>query len=180
MQNNSRNKASKRGGYGAGSKNSRTISKLFDEFRDQRAHGDATGMSENLILARVERKLGNGRLEIRYAVQTKDTIVDRDGTVLEDKQGYIIETGQAVIRGSFRGKAKRAVWIEVNSVVLVEDSGLGIKEVVGVLSRDQLKDVAKEIFVHPQILSDQKDRVDEGEAIEFDRSSLSDTEIDNI
>ena len=182
MQNNSRKKASKRGGYGAGTKNTRAIAGVFDDLRSTR-DGD---LAPNVYVGRVERKLGNGRVEVRYAVKKKEIIEDRDGTVLEEKDSYQLQNGQAIIRGTFRGRGKRSVWIEVNSPVLIEDSGLGIMEIKALLTREQLKDLSNEIFIHSAILSDQGTNENKDDAIEFDANAtdedekLSDKDIDNI
>lgn len=185
MQNNSRNKASKHGRGGAGVKNQRAISGVFDSLHTQERVGLDVELAQNIYVGRVERKLGNGRVEVRYSVKRRDVITDRDGEVLEDKDSYEIKSGQAIIRGTFRGRSKRAVWIEVNSPVLIEDSGLGIMEIKALLTREQLKDLSKEIYVHPQILSDQGATTEHGDEIEFanesdDEGKLSDNDIDNI
>ena len=185
MQNNSRNKASKRGRGGAGVKNQRAIAGIMDGLRSQERSGLDVELADNIYVGRVDRKLGNGRVEVRYAIKKRDIIQDKDGTVLEDKDSYQLQTGQAIIRGTFRGRSKRAVWIEVNSPVLIEDSGLGIMEIKALLTRDQLKDLAKEIYIHPTILSEQGGSADEGDVIEFaedadDDGKLSDKDIDNI
>lgn len=176
MQNNSRNKASKRGRGGAAVKNGRAISEFVDTVRSQE------NTTSNIYVGRVDRKLGNGRVEVRYAVKKRE-VIEAYGEVLQDKETYELKTGQAIIRGSFRGRSKRSVWIEVNSPVLIEDSGLGIMEIKALLTRDQLKDIAKETYVHPQILSDQGASAPEGDAFEFGNESeeeASDTDIDNI
>lgn len=185
MQNNSRNKASKRGRGGAGAKNQRAISNVFSELHTQEKCGLDVELAQNIYVGRVDRKLGNGRVEVRYAIKKREVIEDKDGTVLQDKDSYQLQTGQAIIRGTFRGRSKRAVWIEVNSPVLIEDSGLGIMEIKALLTRDQLKDLAKEIYIHPTILSDQGASAEEGDAIEFandadEDEKLSDKDIDNI
>lgn len=182
MQNNSRNKASKRGRGGAGVKNQRAIAGIMDGLRSQERSGLDVELADNIYVGRVDRKLGNGRVEVRYAIKKRDIIQDKDGTVLEDKDSYQLQTGQAIIRGTFRGRSKRAVWIEVNSPVLIEDSGLGIMEIKALLTRDQLKDLAKEIYIHPTILSEQGGSADEGDVIEFaeDAGEISDKDIDNI
>jgi hypothetical protein len=184
MQNNSRNKASKHGRGGAGVKNQRAISGVFNDLRSQDRTGSDVELAENIYVGRVDRKLGNGRVEVRYAIKKRDVIEDRDGEVLEDKNSYELKLGQAIIRGTFRGRSKRAVWIEVNSPVLIEDSGLGIMEIKALLTRDQLKDLAKETFIHPTIMSDQGASTEGDDAIEFSNEAeeepISDKDIDNI
>jgi hypothetical protein len=157
MQNNSRNKASKRGGgkQGIASKNTRAITEIFREINFQSEAGLETELPENIHVGRVIRKLGNGRVEVNYSVRKQDTIEDNEGNVLEEVATCHIQQGQAIIRGSFRGKAKRSVWIEVNSIVVIEDSGLGIMEIKALMTREQLKDLSEEMKIHPQILSDQ-------------------------
>ena len=183
MQNNSRNKASKRGRGGAGVKNQRAITEVLDVLHSQEKSGDDVELSDNIYVARVDRKLGNGRVEVRYAVKKRDIIKDNDGCVLEDKDTYQLQVGQAIIRGTFRGRSKRAVWIEVNSPVLVEDSGLGIMEIKALLTREQLMELSKEIYVHPQIMSDQGTSVETEDVIHFEteeETKISDRDIDNI
>jgi hypothetical protein len=185
MQNNSRNKASKRGRGGAGVKNQRAIAGVFDSLHSQQRSGLDVDLAANIYVGRVDRKLGNGRVEVRYAIKKRDVIQDKSGEVLEDKDSYQLQTGQAIIRGTFRGRSKRAVWIEVNSPVLIEDSGLGIMEIKALLTRDELKDLAKKVYIHPTILADQGGSAEDGDAIEFadeseDEGKLSDKDIDNI
>lgn len=182
MQNNSRNKASKRGRGGAGVKNQRAIASIFSGLHSQEKNGLDVELSENIYVGRVDRKLGNGRVEVRYAIKKREVIEDADGVILEDKDSYQLQTGQAIIRGTFRGRSKRAVWIEVNSPVLIEDSGLGIMEIKALLTRDQMKDLAKEIYIHPTIMSDQGASGENEDVIEFahDADELSDKDIANI
>jgi hypothetical protein len=83
--------------------------------------------------------MGNGRVEAFY--------VDADKKP---------QTVQAVIRGSFRGKGKRSVWIEDNAIVIIADSGIGGSaefEVVAVLSPEQLRDLRKETEIDPRVIA---------------------------
>ncbi len=184
MQNNSRNKASKRGGgkQGASSKNTRAINGVFDDLHLQQRIGLESELPANIYIGRVDKKLGNGRVEVRYFEKERQIIEDKDGSIIDERIVYPIKTGQAIIRGSFRGKAKRAVWIDINSIVMIEDSGLGIMEVKALLTRDQLKDLSEDIYIHPQILSDDGTGAND-DGIEFEREDnqkLSDGDIDNI
>lgn len=187
MQNNSRNKASKCGGgkQGVANKNTRAITEIFKEINFQTQAGLNSELPENIYVGRVARKLGNGRVEVSYSVQKREEIVDNDGTVLEDKIKCIIQQGQVKIPGKFRGRSKRSVWIEVNSIVIIEDSGLGIMEIKALLTRDQLKDLSAEMNIHPQVLADQLGGADQEElGIEFETEEstkhLSSKEIDDI
>ena len=186
MQNNSRNKASKRGSgkQGVLNKNTRAINEIVKEINFKSQAGIETELPENIYIGRVVRKLGNGRVEVSYSVQKRESIEDDEGTVLEDKVKCIIQQGQVKIPGKFRGKSKRSVWIEANSIVIIEDSGLGIMEIKALMTRDQLKDLSKEMNIHSQILSDQLGDVNEEIGIEFESEEtdkkILDKEIDNI
>jgi hypothetical protein len=63
---------------------------------------------------------------------------------------------QAVIRGSFRGKSRKSVWIDLGSIVMIVKSGLAGSaefEIMGVLSQDDIDDVRKTIELDPRILA---------------------------
>ena len=63
---------------------------------------------------------------------------------------------QAVIRGSFRGRGKRSVWIDIGSIVVLADVGLAGSaefEIVAVLSSSQIHDIKKEMTIDPRILA---------------------------
>jgi hypothetical protein len=173
MQNNSRNKASKRGRGGAAVKNTRAISGFMEKIRSH-------DIAENVHVGRVVKKLGNGQVEVLYSVKKRDIIKDNDGEVLEDKDNYELRTVQAKIRGTFRGRSKRSVWIEPNSPVLIEDSGLGIIEITALLTREQLKDMKKEMFIHPEILKEQGGTGEGDHAVEFANDTDEDSSDQNI
>jgi hypothetical protein len=88
--------------------------------------------------------MGDGRMEVFYARKSGKTDETR-GTV-----------AQAVIRGSFRGRGKRSVWIDVGTFVAVAETGLGgsvALEIVGVFSPDEMRDISKEFEIDPRVLA---------------------------
>ena len=130
-QKNSGNKKSK-SKMGVSGKNSRFIQSIVE---DARADG---GKVDEIHIARVIRTMGNGRVEIFY---------------VQDERGII---GQSVIRGSFRGKAKRAVWIEKGSIVAVADVGIGgsaALEIVAVFEADQIQEIRSVMEIDPRIFA---------------------------
>jgi hypothetical protein len=82
-----------------------------------------------------------------YKRKTKASI---DSTREDD---YNPITDHALIRGSFRGKGKHSVWIDSGSIVAVADTGVGLYEIMAVLTRDELKEISKQTFIHPHILT---------------------------
>jgi hypothetical protein len=110
--------------------------KFIKEFIDELCGDNNT---EDIHIARVLNKNGNGRIDAFFVdSKTNPTIV------------------QAVIRGSFSGKAKRSVWIDKNSIVIIADSGLsGSAEysVMAVLGSEQIHEIRKHMKIDPRVLS---------------------------
>ena len=129
------------------------------------------------------RKLGNGRVEVFYVAKEKEKTFDHEGNEIE-KDVYKSYEKQATIKGSFRGRGKHSVWIDVGTAVAVADAGLGHLMIMAVLTRDQLQDIAKTSYVDERILKEGLDGKDqEGDAIVFDDKAsdgLSDGDIANI
>lgn len=131
LQKNSGNKRSKKES-GVASKNRRFIQNFVDDIRKD-------GSVSDIYICRVLKKMGNGRVEIFY--------------VDEDKKPKIV---QSIIRGSFRGKGKHAVWIETGSVVVVSHSDLSGSaeyEIMAVLTTEQLHEIRKEMEIDPRIFA---------------------------
>jgi hypothetical protein len=135
-QKNSGTKAAKRES-GASSKNRRFINNLFDDLKTE-------GSVEHVHIARVLRKMGDGRMEVFY-------------TEKANKAGEMRgKVAQAVIRGSFRGRGKHSVWIDVGSFVAIVETGVAgssALEISGVISPDQMRELAKEVTIDPRILA---------------------------
>ncbi len=130
-QKNSGNKSVKRES-GVVSKNRKFIQCFLEDVREE------TNLSD-VFVARIIKKMGNGRLQAFY---------------VDDKQRpHIVQT---IIRGSFRGKGKRSVWIDENSVVILADSGISGSaefEIMAVLSGDEVRDLRKLKEVDPRIIA---------------------------
>ena len=133
-QKNSGNRGAKKES-GVSAKNRKVKTQLLDDLRSNRG-------SNEVHIARVLRRFGNGRMEVFYVKPT-----GKSG----ETRGCV---GQAIIPGSFRGRGKRSVWIDVNSFVAVAESGLGGSvdmEIVAVFSPDEMRDVAREFNVDPRV-----------------------------
>ena len=129
-QKNSGAKASKRVS-GVEAKNSRFIQAYLGDLHRE-------GKADDVYVARVIGRLGNGRMDVFYL----------------DKHGSPKAT-QAVIRGSFRGKGKRSVWIEVGSIVMIADSGIAGSaefEIMAIMDQNDLNSLRRETTIDPRIL----------------------------
>lgn len=109
--------------------------KFFETFMAE-ARKDS-GM-EAVYVARVLRKLGNGRLEV-FFMDTKDRP----------------KTEHALIRGSFRGRGKHGAWIDINSIVIISETGVGSAKymVVSVLDPDQIRMLRKDVELDSRIFA---------------------------
>lgn len=167
-QKNTGNKGAKRE-TGVSMKNKRFIASFLDDIRKD-------GNVADVYVSRIMRKMGNGRVEVFYVDEKKQP-----------------RTVQAVIRGSFRGRGKRSVWIDDNAIVMVADSGINGSaefEVVAVLSPEQLRDLRKETEIDPRVIafgvvdtavlmSDKP--IDAEDAFEFDTAEAEEEiDIDDI
>lgn len=159
---------------GVSAKNRRVKSQLLNDLRA----GDG---SADVHIARVLRRFGNGRMEVFYVKPT-----GKSG----DMRGHV---GQAIISGSFRGKGKRSVWIDVNSFVAVAESGLGGSvslEIVAVFSPDEMRNIAKEFNVDHRVLAiehtdasqllSSKMTIDNNTGYEFEALSEDALDVDDI
>lgn len=134
MQKNSGNKGAKRRtDIGAGAKNKKEVLKIFDFIKDQ--GDDDPIMKAGTYIAKVIRKLGNGQVFVFFVDETEKPIETR-----------------AIIRGSFRGRGKRDVWIDVGSIVVVEEN-INVYEVIALISRDQIKTLSEIMFIDDRIYS---------------------------
>ena len=148
MQKNSGNKGAKRrNDIGAGAKNKKEVLKVFDFVKDQ--GDDEPIMKVGTYIAKVIRKLGNGQLLVFFI----------------DEAERPIET-RAIIRGSFRGRGKRDVWIDIGSIVVVEEN-INVYEIIALLNREQVKSLSEHIYIDDRIYStdevDDMFEVNEGE-----------------
>lgn len=137
---------------------------------------------EDVYLGRVVRKLGNGRVEVFYVAKEIEKTFDHEGNDIV-KESYKSYEKQATIKGSFRGKGKHSVWIDVGTPVVLLDSGLNLFTIIAVLSREQLQDISKEVYLDPRVLNGIVETSENPEdTVEFEEETknLSDGDIDNI
>lgn len=176
-QKNSGNKGRKRES-GVSKRHNLLISNLMSDLKNE-------GKADGIYIGRVLRKLGNGRVEVFYVAKEIQQTFDKMGNEIE-KEVPVSHEGQAIIKGSFRGRGKHSVWIDLGGIVIVSDTGLGILEIVGVLTQDQLNEIAKVSFIDERIMKPMVtgDSETNDALIEFGNESedekLSDNDINNI
>lgn len=158
---------------GVSVKNKQFINDLLSDLRKNEDVND-------VYIGRVTRKLGNGRLEVFYVAKEKEIQVDEEGNDIE-KIVYRPYEKQSIIKGSFRGKGKHSVWIDIGSAVAVSDNGVGQLMIMAVLTREQVNDIAKNTYVDERVLNGITDDSEANHGtIEFADSDISDGDIANI
>lgn len=144
------------------SSKARNNREFVDDLLDDYMNEEKT---DGVYVGRVLRRMGSGRMEVFY----------------KDEKGHDV---QRIIpmRGGLRGKGKKSVWVDVGSLVMLAETGLGgaTHEIVAVFSdaqRARLKNVKKD--------SDERLFLKDGADLEKDESAFEFTEeeevdVDNI
>ena len=166
------------------------IDDLLDDYRK----GEKT---DGVFVARVLRRMGNGRMEIFFIKEVEDS--DDEETLAADhplllptvkpKKAPKIrkEPTQQIVpmRGGLRGKAKKTVWVDIDSLVMVADTGLGgtTHEIIAVFSADQVAryrkfvpDADERLFLK----NGNTETPDGGEGYVFEKDDDGDVDIDDI
>lgn len=113
------------------------IDDLLDDYRK----GEDT---KGVYVGRILRRMGNGRMEVLYF----RTVVDEDAEEGLAQEGAPptkktrTEMVQQIMPmcGGLRGKAKKTVWVDLDSLVMCAETGLGGKthEIVAVFTPEQV------------------------------------------
>jgi hypothetical protein len=115
---------------------------FIDDLLDDLRKGETV---DDVYVGRVTRRMGCGRMEVFYVKQVADT-VDEESLAFEapvKKAPKIrnVDVQQIIpMRGGLRGKAKKTVWVDIDSLVMIAETGLSgtTHEIVAVFSVDQV------------------------------------------
>lgn len=158
-------------------KNKQFVNDLISDIRNNEDISD-------IHIGVVTRQLGYNRVEVFYVAKEKEIQVDEEGNDVE-KIVYNSYEKQALIKGSFRGKGKRSVWIGKDSAVVVAyDRDVDILTIMAVLSREQLNEIKKYTHIDERVFNRITDNPEGNSGgIEFKEDSdsdLSDKDISKI
>lgn len=117
---------------------------FIDDLLDDYRKGEKT---DGVFVGRVTRRMGSGRMEVFYIKETIDK--DDEETLAMDlapapKKAPKVrkEATQMIIpmRGGLRGKAKKTVWVDIDSLVMFAETGLAgtTHEIIAVFSPEQV------------------------------------------
>jgi len=140
----------------------RKARKLFDNILADVKDGD---LPESLHIGKVQKKLGQGRMEVDYIHEER------------------LHTVKALVRGSLSGRGKKDAFVDVGSIVVVVETGMDVgvtHEIMGVLNPQQVKDLGKEMDLDPRLFQSE---TGDGQAdgIEFETvTEIPEIDIDNV
>ncbi len=115
---------------------------FIDDLLDDYRKGEKT---DGVYVGRVTRRMGQGRMEVFY-IQDVIEKVDEESLAFDApvKKAPKVrkEAVQQIIpmRGGLRGKAKKTVWVDIDSLVMLAETGLSgtTHEIVAVFSPEQV------------------------------------------
>ena len=152
-----------RNSEGAKAKHNRCfIDDLLDDIKNDEQLSD-------IQIARVTKRMGSGRMEVFYLKESENE------TKLTTPVQQIIP-----MRGGLRGKGKKSVWVDIDSLVMIAETGLAgtTHEIVAVFSQEQVARLRK---LKPDMDERMFLKTDSGGAeagFEFDESA--EVDVDNI
>ncbi len=110
---------------------------FIDDLLDDSRTGEKT---DGVYVGRILRRMGCGRMEVFYLETKTDAI-----------EGVRDQAVQRIMpmRGGLRGKAKKTVWVDIDSLVMIAETGLAgtTHEIIAVFSPEQVARYRK-LFPH--------------------------------
>jgi hypothetical protein len=125
---------------------------FIDDLLDDYRRGEVI---KDVSVGRVMRRMGCGRMEVFY-IGTVEEAHDEEELafgVPGSKKAPRVRTMDVTqiipMRGGLRGKAKKTVWVDIDSLVMIAETGLSgtTHEIVAVFSADQVERYRK-LFPH--------------------------------
>jgi hypothetical protein len=126
---------------------------FIDDLLDDYKKNEKT---DGVYVGRILRRMGCGRMEVFYLMPKRADGVESDR--MEPIQQIM------PMRGGLRGKAKKTVWVDVDSLVMLAETGLGgtTHEIIAVFSPEQVERYRK-LFPHADERLFLKNGLTEGE-----------------
>ncbi len=161
---------------------------LIDDLLEDIRNGEN---ATDVHMARVTKRMGCGRMEVFYLEEVIEDKKKDDWLTGEKSTSRKVEQRvvQQIIpmRGGLRGKGKRSVWVDLDSLVMIADTGLAgtTHEIVAVFSPEQ---VAKLRRLKPDMderyflkgTTDSTSNQDAGFEFEEAEKEDEDIDVDNI
>lgn len=145
------------------------IDDLLDDYRKNEK-------TDGVFVGRVTRRLGSGRMEVFYMAKRP---ADED-----EPERWEAITRIMPMRGGLRGKAKKTVWVDIDSLVMLAETGLAgtTHEIIAVFSAEQVAKYRKQ-FPHAdeRLFLKSGGEVEEAQGIIFEtEEDGAEIDVDNI
>jgi hypothetical protein len=115
---------------------------FIDDLLDDYRKGEKT---DGVFVGRILRRMGCGRMEVFYIREVMEKVSEESlamDTPVKKAPKVRKEDVQQIIpmRGGLRGKAKKTVWVDIDSLVMIAETGLSgtTHEIVAVFSPEQV------------------------------------------
>ena len=162
---------------------------FIDDLLDDLRKGENV---DDVHVGRVLRRMGCGRMEVFYIKKVEEKVdeetlaFDIAPPVKKPPTIRNVDVQQIIpMRGGLRGKAKKTVWVDIDSLVMIAETGLSgtTHEIVAVFSPEQVAryrklkpDADDRLFLKggPESGDAQKD------AIIFEEDAVAEVDVDDI
>jgi len=159
------------------------VDDLLDDYRK----GEDT---KGVYVGRVLRRMGNGRMEVLY-FQTVEDKDDEESLAMDEpikrKTPKIrTEMVQRIMpmAGGLRGKAKKTVWVDIDSLVMLAETGLSgtTHEIIAVFTPEHVARYRKVVPNADERLFLKNGNTDEADAegVTFDDTAGDEVDVDDI
>jgi hypothetical protein len=112
---------------------------LVDDLLEDIKNGEDV---RDVHVARVTKRMGCGRMEVFYLEEVIDDKKKDDWLAGDTTKKVECRVVQQIVpmRGGLRGKGKRTVWVDLDSLVMIAETGLAgtTHEIVAVFSSEQV------------------------------------------
>jgi hypothetical protein len=155
---------SQRNSEGAKERNNR---EFVDDLLDDYAKGENT---DGVYVGRIVKRMGQGRMEVFY---------------MKPAMGGRLEPTQAImpLRGGLRGKGKKSVWVDTDSLVMIAETGLAgtTHEIVAVFTEKHVA-IYKSVMPNadPRLFLKTRVADDTAEDGMFEREEEAEVDVDAI
>lgn len=161
---------------------------LVDDLLDDIRNGENV---HDVHVARVTKRMGCGRMEVFYleeVIEEKkkdDWLTGEKSTTRKVEQRVVQQI--VPMRGGLRGKGKRTVWVDLDSLVMIAETGLAgtTHEIVAVFSPEQVAklrrlkpDMDERYFLKGS--AEVSSKQDGGFEFEEEQKEDEDIDVDNI
>lgn len=136
---------------------------------------------DGVFVGRVTRRMGSGRMEVFYTRTVEDDDAEEGlafETPTKTTKTRTVAVQQIIpMRGGLRGKAKKTVWVDLDSLVMIAETGLSgaTHEIIAVFNPEQVAKYRKLVPTADErlFLKSGDDQVDDG-GIQFDTTQNDD------